>query len=71
MTNVDFYKKMVELKNVIKEDINHSISYLSSLLKNTNSRVDDTQNATCDLSMEIDNRINDIENALCELSLLE
>lgn len=28
----------------------------------------DAQNATCELSVEIDERISDIENALCELS---
>lgn len=28
----------------------------------------DAQNATCELSEEVDERISDIENALCELS---
>ena len=31
----------------------------------------DAQNATCELSEEVDERISDIENALCELSELE
>ena len=32
---------------------------------------EDAQNATCELSEEVDQRISDIENALCELSELE
>lgn len=33
--------------------------------------ISETQNAVCDLSIEIDERISDLENALCELSEME
>lgn len=71
MNEVDFYKTIVQLKTSIKEEISSNVSYLLNLIQKNSADIVDTQNAICDLSIEITNRLADIENALCELSLQE
>lgn len=60
-----------ELKTV-RDMIQHSKKELNQFTNmrddKNESDIDDTQNATCELSEEIDARISDIENALCELT---
>ena len=49
---------------------NHSryIDYFSPQKEDLVNGIDDAQNATCELSEEVDARITDIELALCELT---
>ena len=68
MNEVNFFDKLVEIKKSIKQELESLISNLALLINNANTRIDDTQDATCELSIDIDERIADIENALCELS---
>lgn len=49
---------------------NHTryIDYFTPVKATLEIGIADAQNATCELSEEIDTRISDIENALCELT---
>ena len=68
MNDVALFEKLMNLKESIKQELGTQISNLALLINKANTRIDDTQDATCELSMDIDDRIADIENALCELS---
>lgn len=64
--------KIYQSINVISNKVNDYTQRLNSYTdyrddKNEQDIVD-TENAACDLSIELDERMADIENALCELS---
>ena len=58
--------------NVVTRRINDSANRMNrhSEMRDDKNESDnnDTQNAACELSAELDERITDLENALCELT---
>lgn len=65
-------KQIYQAINAVSQKVNSTNSILDRVLNfkmnEKEEEIADTQNATCELSEELDQRIADIENALCELS---
>lgn len=50
------------------KDHNRYIDYFTPMREQIATDINDSQNALCDLSADLDEALADIENALCELS---
>lgn len=65
-------KETAQAINAVSNKLNELIANVNAFFDmradNNEQGYIDAQNATCELSEEVDSRISDIENALCELS---
>ena len=61
-------KELKTIKDMI-QDAKRSLNKFTNMRDDKNEADNnDTQNATCELSEELDSRVSDLENAICELS---
>lgn len=64
----DVAKELKTIKDMIQSN-KKSLNDFTDMRDDKNeSDNNDTQNAACELSAELDERITDLENALCELT---
>lgn len=64
----DIAKELKTIKDMI-QDSKKSLNDFTDMRDDKNeSDIGDAQNATCELSEDVESRLSDIENALCELT---
>lgn len=66
----DIYKALNNLHGVLNEQSARIDQYLNHRCDENKTGVEESQNATCELSEEVDERITEVETALCDLSEL-
>ena len=66
--DIETAKAINAISNKVNEIAKQLDEFLNMRADNNEQGYVDAQNATCELSEEVDTRISDIENALCELS---
>lgn len=68
MIEKEIAKELKAIRDMVQDGKRELNSYTDGRDDKNESEISDTQNATCELSEELDQRITDIENALCELT---
>ena len=66
----EIYKAINSLHGNLNVQAQHIDNHLNDRCDENNTGVEESQNATCELSEELDERITEVETALCDLSEL-
>ena len=66
----EIYKAINSLHGNVNVQAQHIDNHLNDRCDENKTGVEESQNATCELSEELDERITEVETALCDLSEL-